>query len=251
MTLTTNMEKQESNGWIKLHRKILENPIIKKPNYLLLWITLLLKANHKETKMIWNNDIIIIREGQFITGRKVLAEETGIPESTIEDILNYLEKQQQIQQQKNNKYRLITIVNWETHQHSDTKSNNKATTKQQLADTNKNDNKDKNEEKDTTETSSIDIPLLIKAFEGLNPASKKFYGIPVQRKACRHLIDTYGLERIIGIVEKTLPKTNGLQFFPTITTPLQLQDKYVTLESAIKKYQSEKLSTKEKYKVAF
>ena len=63
------------------------------------------------------------------------------------------------------------------------------------------------------------------------------------------MIDTYGLERIIEIVEKTLPKTNGLQFFPTITTPLQLQDKYIQLESAIRKYQNEKLQTKEKYKI--
>lgn len=99
------------------------------------------------------------------------------------------------------------------------------------------------------ETSSEDIPLLIKSFETLNPASKKFYGNKTQRSACRYLIDTYGLERVIEIVEKTLPKTNGLQFFPTITTPLQLQDKYIQLESAIRKYQSEKLQTKEKYKI--
>jgi hypothetical protein len=103
----------------------------------------------------------------------------------------------------------------------------------------------KGEDINTDETSSsIEIPLLIKAFEGLNPASKKFYGNPTQRKACQFLIDTYGLERVISIVEKTLPKTNGLQYFPTITTPLQLQDKYTSLESAIKRYQSENLKSK-------
>lgn len=89
-----------------------------------------------------------------------------------------------------------------------------------------------------SETSSQDIGVLIKSFETLNPASKKFYGNKTQRSACRYLIDTYGLERIIKIVEQTLPKTNALQFFPTITTPLQLQDKFTSLESAIKKYQS-------------
>lgn len=100
-----------------------------------------------------------------------------------------------------------------------------------------------------SETSSQDISILIKSFETLNPASKKFYGNKTQREACRYLIDTYGLDRTKIIVEKTLPKTNGLKFFPTITTPLQLQDKWVSLESAIKKYQSE--NNKLKSNVAF
>lgn len=105
--------------------------------------------------------------------------------------------------------------------------------------------------KDSTETSSDDIPVLIKSFEVLNPASKKFYGNKTQRKACRDLIDTYTLERVRSIIEKTLPKTNGIQFFPTITTPLQLMDKWVSLESAVRKYQSEKQNITSKNKVAF
>lgn len=107
--------------------------------------------------------------------------------------------------------------------------------------------------KDTSEQSSEDaeIPLLIKSFEELNPAAKRFYGIPVQREACKALIKTYGLERIQKIVKDTLPKTNGLRFFPTIVTPLQLRDKFVILESAIRRYQSEKNASKDKYKVAF
>ena len=199
-----------------------------------MWIVLLLKANHKETKMIWNNNLIVIKEGQFITGRKELSKASGIPESTIEDILKYFEISEQIQQQKTTKYRLITIINWKDYQNTD----NKATTKQQQSDTNKNDNKDKNDT--IPETSSEDIPLIIKAFELLNPASKKFYGNITQRKACKMLSETYGLERVIAVIEKTLPKTNTMQFFPVITTPLQLNDKWASLESAIRKYQSEK-----------
>ena len=101
----------------------------------------------------------------------------------------------------------------------------------------------------TAETSSAGIVSIIETFSKLNPSCKKLYGNTTQRKACQFLIDTYGIERIIAVIEKTLPKTNSLQFFPTITTPLQLQDKWSNLESAIRKYQSEKLLTKEKYKV--
>ena len=103
--------------------------------------------------------------------------------------------------------------------------------------------------KDNAEQSSADIVLLIEKFSVLNPACKRMYGNTTQRKACKLLIETYGVERIIKIIENTLPKTNGLQYFPTITTPLQLQDKFITLESAIRKYQSENKNNKEKYPI--
>lgn len=116
-----------------------------RPSYLSLWIHIICMANHKEKKMMWNGEILSINEGQFVTGRKELSIKTGIPETTIEDILKFLERQQQIRQQKTTKYRLITVINWEKYQHSDIVSDNKATTKRQQADTNKNDKNVKNE----------------------------------------------------------------------------------------------------------
>ena len=129
-------------GWIKLHRKLLENPIMRKPSYLALWVVLLLKANHEDNRVIWNGKDTLIKAGSFITGRKTLNKETGIAESTIEDILKYLETQHQIRQQKNNKYRIITILKWNDYQNPTAK----ATSSRHLADTNKN---EKNEDKYT------------------------------------------------------------------------------------------------------
>ncbi len=133
------------NGWIKLHRKLLDNPIFKNERYLKLWIYLLLRANHKPDKIMWNDGVIDITGGQFVTGRKKIAEDTGLKETTIEDILNYLEKQHQIRQQKNTKFRVITLLKWDEYQNPDTKSDNKATTKRQQSDTNKKGNKVKND----------------------------------------------------------------------------------------------------------
>lgn len=96
--------------------------------------------------------IILIKEGQLITGRKQLSDGTGIPESTIEDILKMLEKEHQIQQQKNNKYRIITILNWKEHQNPTALP----TSIQQQADTYKNDKKEKN----TSERSSQSIEIV-------------------------------------------------------------------------------------------
>jgi hypothetical protein len=88
------------------------------------------------------------------------------------------------------------------------------------------------EEKDT------EIPEIIKEFEIINVACKNFYGNKTQRKACQDLIKHYGFERTKYVINKTLPATNSLPYFPTITTPVQLRDKWSVLESAIIKHRS-------------
>lgn len=93
---------------------------------------------------MWNGGVILIKEGQLLTGRKALSADTDIPEATIERILKYLESEHQIEQQKYTKFRVITILNWKEYQISDTKMNNKRTTDGQQVDTNKNDNNEKN-----------------------------------------------------------------------------------------------------------
>ena len=110
---------------------------MRKPNYLALWVVLLLRTNHEDNRIIWNGKDTLIKAGSFITGRKTLHEDTGIPETSIERILDYLESGHQIGQQKNNKYRLITILNWNNYQNQTTKQ----TTNGHLADTNKNEKK--------------------------------------------------------------------------------------------------------------
>jgi hypothetical protein len=82
-------------------------------------VHLLLTAQHRTTEFIWGGRKVILRVGQLLTGRKALSEETGIPESTVERILTYLESEQQIEQQKTNKFRVITLRNWQKYQGSD------------------------------------------------------------------------------------------------------------------------------------
>jgi len=222
------------NGWIKLHRKILENPIMGHANYLSLWVVLLLKTNHKDNKMLWNNQIVLVKEGQLITGRKVLAKQIGVSESSIERMLSLLESEHQIKQQKNTKYRLITIVNWKEYQSSEQQKNNKRTTDEQQMNTNKNDNNDKKDILD--EQGSSEIPEIIKAFESINSATKKMYGNKTQRNACKELINLYGFERVLKVINETLHITNKIAYFPIIITPLQLWNKWATLESQVYKH---------------
>jgi phage replication O-like protein O len=91
------------------------------------------------------------------------------------------------------------------------------------------------------------ISEVIYLFSEFNPACKKFYGNKTQRSAVSSLIETYGLEQVKKVV-LILPQTNQMAYVPTITTPHQLEQGWVRLESALKK---KKASLQEKYKVAF
>lgn len=150
------------NGWIKLHRKLLDKGYWNKSQYVHLWVHLLLIANHKQKEFMWNGSLIMVKEGQVITGRKELSNATGIPETTIERILEMLESEHQIGQQKTNKYRLITILNWEQYQNRTPER----TTSGQQADTNKNDKNENNTSefedeprRDVPESEDEDQPL--------------------------------------------------------------------------------------------
>jgi len=126
------------SGFVKLYRRFLKNTLFKNARYVQLWIYLLLRAAYKDSEILWNSKIIGLKAGQFITGRKRISIETGIPEATTEDMLNLLERQHQIRQQKTNKYRIISIQNWHKYQNEEENPTAKPTTQQQQGDTNKN-----------------------------------------------------------------------------------------------------------------
>ena len=140
-------------GYIKLHRSLLDNPIMVKADYLAIWIYILLKASHKEHDQLIGNQIIHLLPGQFPTGRKKISKDLGISENKIYRALNYFEIEHQIKQQKNNKFTVITILNWRKYQGNSTTNeqqneqqlDNKSTTNEQQLDTNKNDKNVKND----------------------------------------------------------------------------------------------------------
>ena len=113
-----------NKGYIKLDRALENWRYVKKPNFVALWIHLLLKANHSQT--FWNE--IVIERGQLITSLETLNKDTGLTIQTIRTIINKLNGEE-ITIKTTNKYTLITIVNYDKYQ-SASKSTNKQTNKQ-------------------------------------------------------------------------------------------------------------------------
>lgn len=130
-------------GYIKLHRSILDNPIVcKDSDYFAVWSYLLLNATHKEYDVLFKGKRTTLKPGQLITGRKKISENFNINENKVQRILKTFEIEQQIKQQTSSQNRLISIVNWEEYQgerhQNEQQVNNECTTNEQRVNTNKN-----------------------------------------------------------------------------------------------------------------
>lgn len=122
-------------GWIKLHRSLLEWEWYDDVNTKCLWIHLLLKANHQ--KNVWHG--VTVQRGEVITGRIELAKELGISEQSIRTSLTKLKSTSNITIKTTNKFSVISIQSYDDYQQINQQiPNNQPTTNQQLT-TNKND----------------------------------------------------------------------------------------------------------------
>lgn len=132
-----------NEGWVKLYRKLMENPIVTKDaDHLAIWIYLLLNATHDSYPVLFKGEKIILEPGQLLTGRKEISSRLCVTESKVQRVLNSFKIEHQIEQQTSNKNRLISIVNWDFYQGSEQQNkhqmNNKRTTSEQQVNTNKN-----------------------------------------------------------------------------------------------------------------
>lgn len=135
-------------GWIKLHRKLLQSNIFGNEKYLKVFIWCLLKATYRPHMQQVGRQQVALKKGQFVFGRKKAALELNMAPSTVWEYMKILKNDKVVNIKSNNKYSVVTVVNWEVYQNDDDKSdskyNNKSTTNQQQIDTNKNVKNDKN-----------------------------------------------------------------------------------------------------------
>jgi Fe2+ transport system protein B len=155
-------------GWIKLYRSLKQKDFFMDGDYLKLWIYLLLTVNRKKAMV----DGIVINPGQTKTGRKMLATNVNLNESKIERILTYFESEQQIEQQKTNKYRVISILNWKQYQQDEQQNEQQPTTEQQQK-TQTRSYKKENKEKNIIEGRSEKFQKLFEDFREMRKKIKK------------------------------------------------------------------------------
>lgn len=75
---------------------------------------------------------------------------------------------------------------------------------------------------------------LIYLFKDINPSYEKLFKNKTQRSVIERLVKKFGGLRLKKLIE-ILPKTNKMKYAPSITTPLQLEDKMGSLKVFLEK----------------
>ena len=143
-------------GWISLHRKMIDWEWYNEPNTIRLFLHCLLKANHQDKK--WRG--IDIKRGSFVTSYAKLADELELSIQNVRTALNNLKLTGEVTSESSSKNTVIKVVNYDNHQDANKQNNNQVTSNQhtpnkQLTTTN-NDNNDNNENKLKIEASQIE-----------------------------------------------------------------------------------------------
>lgn len=106
-------------GYIKLHRKILDNGVFADAELLKVFVWCILKAN-TTPNVVYGRKVDV---GQFITGRITASEELYLKPSTIYKRLQRLKTQGYIDISSNTKNSLITVINYKSYQLDDKPKN--------------------------------------------------------------------------------------------------------------------------------
>lgn len=132
------------DGWVKLHRSIIDNwtwsdkPFSKGQ----AWMDLIIMANHKDNKFPLGNEIVTVERGSLITSELKLMERWGWSKSKVRLFLKQLQNDSMLVKKTDRKKTILTIVNYGVYQESETTErplkDHLKTDSRPLKDTNKN-----------------------------------------------------------------------------------------------------------------
>lgn len=122
----------DMSSWVKVSRKLLTSAIASKPEYLAVWMHLILSASYKPGEVLVGHQVVRLEAGQLVFGRIKFAQQIGVSEHTLRMALKSLETLQQITIKSHSKFSVITVVNWAKYQ-TDSPANHQQSTSNQPA----------------------------------------------------------------------------------------------------------------------
>ena len=152
-----------NKGWIKLHRRIQEHWIYQERRQFSryeAWIDLLLMANHRENRVLIDNELITVEKGQLITSIRKLCDRWDWSNTKVSNFLKLLQKDEMISYKSDTKKTVINICNYSVYHDSESGENDTETTRKHNGNiseayqkhTNKNVKNVKNDKEDPTTT---------------------------------------------------------------------------------------------------
>lgn len=102
-----------AEGWIKLHRKLLDWEWYDEPNVLRLFVHMLLKSNHTATKYRG----AVVPAGSLVYGHNAASEQLKLSVQQIRTAFNKLKSTGEITSINYAKFSVVALVEWSDHQH--------------------------------------------------------------------------------------------------------------------------------------
>jgi hypothetical protein len=136
-----------NQGWFKVHRDLLSSPLWLSEIFTRgqAWMDLVGLANHTDGFIRVRDVKVLLARGQLGWSQKSLSERWGWSRNKVRSFLDELEKERQIEQQKNSVTTIISITNYNFYQKTEQQEDSKKTSVGQQADTNNKENKNKTE----------------------------------------------------------------------------------------------------------
>ena len=220
-------------------RKTIESDIFywKPDKWFKIWFYVVNRANFEDTKLFPRGEC-------FITYKEII-DGTGATKDQVKHCLEWMREATMIATRKTTRGMVLkvlkycyyqTLDNYYSHTKSQTEAKQKPNRSHTISKKVKNDKNDKKTIK-AKQSFAPEINPLIEKFKTINPSYTRFFANKTQRAALERLVKTHGLAKTQWAIE-VLEETNGKRFAPTITTPLQLEDKLAQLIVFLKKTQS-------------
>jgi len=119
-----------SNGYIRLHRKITGWEWYHDPNTFRVFLHILLNANYVDGHFEGK----VIRRGQLVTSLPSLSRETGVTIRSVRTALEHLFSTGELTVNRHPRYSVITVVNYDLYQSDDSLTDSETTGNRQATD---------------------------------------------------------------------------------------------------------------------
>ena len=126
------------NGWIKIHKSIMNHWLWEDPFFVKAWLDLLMCVNYEDKRILFDKKMMIVRKGQLVTSIRKLATRWGCSKERVAKTLKLFEMDDMITIDKDNRRTLLTVVNYEVYQ------NTRDTNEDTIEDTDKDTGRDAN-----------------------------------------------------------------------------------------------------------
>lgn len=214
------------DGWVKIHRKIWENPWMRNLNYLAVWVWLLTHAEYRDEgagSVIWEGKRYVLKKGELSCGLYQISEDTGVSKSSVERALKVFSDEGQIEKRAGNKFTLVLVKNWERYQSTrETDGKQMGNERESSGNILKN---IRNKEIKNTNIAAVPAAETVSVFEVFKVLAEPSYGNITQRKSIEELIKIYGIEKTLAAAKYAV-SVQADKYAPIITNPYQLKSKF-------------------------